>query len=156
MTARKDTFKGNAGAAGMPALPCACAGIRRAARAVTQLYEQEMRSAGLGATQFTLLQVLGRTGEISQGRLGELLSIDSTTLTRTLATLRRQRWIAIRSGIDRRERLISLTASGHGKLKASLPQWERAQGRLRRILGERRWGELAEVLAQVTRSAKEA
>jgi DNA-binding MarR family transcriptional regulator len=88
--------------------------------------------------------------------LGELLSIDSTTLTRTLANLRRERWVAIRSGMDRRERLISLTAFGHRKLKISLPQWERAQERLRRILGERRWGELGELLVQVTRSAKEA
>ena len=156
MAARRDIPRGNAGAAGMPALPCACASLRRAARAVTQLYEQEMRSAGLSATQFTLLQVLGHTGEITQGRLGESLSIDSTTLTRTLATLRREKWIAIRSGMDRRERLISLTASGHGKLKISLPQWERAQERLRRILGEHRWGELGELLMRVTRSAKEA
>lgn len=156
MTTRRDTFGGNAGTAGMPALPCACANLRRAARAVTQLYEQEMRSAGLGATQFTLLQVLARAGEISQGRLGEALSMDSTTLTRTLATLRREKWIAVRSGTDRRERLISLTASGRRKLESSLPRWERAQERLRRVLGEQRWGELGELLARVTRSAKEA
>lgn len=156
MKARTDFFKENASAVGMRALPCACASLRRAARAVTKLYEQEMRSAGLGATQFTLLQVLGTAGELSQGRLGKLLSIDSTTLTRTLATLRRGKWIAIRSGTDRRERLISLTASGHRKLETSLPQWKRAQERLRRILGERRWGELGELMMHVTRSAKEA
>jgi len=156
MAAKRDDIKGNAGAAGMPALPCACASLRRAARAVTQLYEQEMRSAGLGATQFTLLQVLGQTGEITQGRLGEVLSFDSTTLTRTLANLRRERWIAVRSGTDRRERLISLTASGGRKLKSGLPQWERAQERLRKILGDRRWDDLGELLVRVARSAKEA
>jgi len=84
------------------------------------------------------------------------LSIDSTTLTRTLANLRRERWIAIRSGVDRRERLISLTASGRRKLESSLPQWERAQERLRKILGDRRWDDLGELLVRVARSAKEA
>ena len=152
----KNKFMGDAGAAGMPALPCACASLRRAARAVTQLYEREMRSAGLGATQFTLLQALGQAGEITQGRLGEVLSIDSTTLTRTLANLSREGWIAVRSGADRRERWISLTASGGRKLRSGLPRWERAQERLRKTLGDRRWDELGELLVRVARSAKEA
>jgi len=156
MKARRNGYEGKADAAGMPALPCACANLRRAARAVTQLYEREMRSAGLGATQFTLLQVLGHTGEISQGRLGEALSMDSTTLTRTLANLRKERWIAVRIGTDRRERLFSLTPTGRRKLESGLPQWELAQERLHRVLGEKRWGELGELLSRVARSAKEA
>ncbi len=140
----------------LPTLPCACANLRRAARAVTQLYDRELRSTGLGVTQFTLLQALSRTGELSQGRLGEGLSIDSTTLTRTLANLRREGWIAVKTGADRRERLVSLTASGRRQLKQSLPHWERAQERLRKILGEERWEEVADLTHKVVRSAREA
>ncbi|MGE5698488.1 MAG: MarR family winged helix-turn-helix transcriptional regulator [Deltaproteobacteria bacterium] len=140
----------------LPALPCACANIRRAARAVTQLYDRELRGTGLGVTQFTLLQVLSRTGELSQGRLGDGLSMDSTTLTRTLANLRREGWIAVRTGTDRRERLVSLTAAGRRQLKLSYPQWERAQERLRKILGDQRWEELGDLTHRVVRSAREA
>ena len=43
-------------------LPCACANLRRAARTVTKLYEDQLRDSGLRATQFTLLQALGITG----------------------------------------------------------------------------------------------
>lgn len=140
----------------LPALPCACASIRRAARAVTQLYDGELRGTGLGVGQFNLLQALSRAGEVSQGRLGERLSIDSTTLTRTLSHLRRQGWIAVRIGSDRRERLISLTASGRRQLKLSQPRWERAQERLRATLGDRRWGELGDLMHKVVRSSREA
>ena len=49
-----------------PILPCACANIRRAARAVTHLYDQELSGTGLDATQFTIVMALSRTGEISQ------------------------------------------------------------------------------------------
>ena len=140
----------------LPALPCACASIRRAARAVTQLYDGELRGTGLGVGQFNLLQALSRAGEVSQGRLGERLSIDSTTLTRTLSHLRRQGWIAVRTGSDRRERLISVTSAGSVHLKLCHPHWERAQERLRKILGDRRWEELGDLLHNVVRSAREA
>src|SRR5438270_13211263 len=44
-------------------------------------------------TQLTILQVLSRAGDLTQGKLGELLSLDSTTLTRTLKIMVRQGWI---------------------------------------------------------------
>jgi hypothetical protein len=46
-----------------------------------------IRSLGLRATQFTLLQALSQAGEVSQGTLAGILAIDSTTLTRTLAIM---------------------------------------------------------------------
>lgn len=71
-------------------LPCMCASFRRAARSLTQLYDDALRPLGLRATQFTVLQVLALSGEISQGELGRRLVLDSTTLTRTLRLLRAQ------------------------------------------------------------------
>jgi DNA-binding MarR family transcriptional regulator len=70
-------------------LPCTCTNLRRAARIVSQLYDRELRQAGLRVTQFALLQALVRAKDISQGKLGEVLGLDSTTLTRTLALLRK-------------------------------------------------------------------
>src|SRR5207302_1262306 len=73
----------------VPALPCACANLRRAARAVTRDYEAALKATGLNPTQHTLLQALDLLGLSPQGALGELLAIDSTTLTRTLRPLER-------------------------------------------------------------------
>jgi hypothetical protein len=95
----------------LPALACACASLRRAARAVTQSCEAELRSAGLRATQFTLLQALERTGTSAQGALGELLALDPTTLSRTLRPLERAGWIRTDRGSDRREVRWTLTAA---------------------------------------------
>lgn len=156
MTARKTDIAERGADPRLPALACACANIRRAARAVTQLYERELRGTGMGIGQFTLLQALSLAGEVPQRRLGEMLSIDSTTLTRTLSHLRKQGWIAVRTGSDRRERRISVTNAGLRHLKLSQPHWERAQERLRRILGDRRWEELGDLMHKVVRSAREA
>src|SRR5581483_9747487 len=136
-------------------LPCLSASFRRAARALTQHYEAALRPLGLRGTQFTLLQALSRTGEVSQGRLGEILAIDSTTLTRTLAIMEREGWIASRSGQDRRERLLSLSKAGMAEYKRALPHWEKVQQELREQFGERRWNELFNLTDQVTAKVTE-
>src|SRR5438034_10432184 len=82
----------------LPALDCACASLRRASRAVTQAYEAALKQSGLRATQFTLLQVLERTGTSPQAALGELLALDPTTLSRTLRPLARAGWIRAGGG----------------------------------------------------------
>ncbi len=129
-------------------LPCACANLRRAARVVTQFYDQGLRPAGLRVTQFTLLQALARTGGVSQGELGALLGIDSTTLTRTLLLLRRQGWIEAQRGEDRRRLRLQLTATGRHEYRRALPYWRAAQRRLRRALGESGWNDLLRVTAR--------
>ncbi len=123
-------------------LPCACANLRRAARLVTQLYDRALQPAGMRVTQFTLLQALAIGGSMSQGRLGDLLGLDSTTLTRTLRLLRRQGWIQAERAEDRRQLRLQLTALGRREYRRAIPCWRSAQRRLRRALGENEWNDL--------------
>lgn len=127
-----------------------CAGFRRTSRALTQMYEEALRPLGLRATQMTILQVLSRAGEVSQGELGAMLAMDSTSLTRTLAIMRRAGWVSEQRGEDRRERRIRLSAAGELKLKRALPVWEKVQARLRGRLGKREWGSLLKLTHHVT------
>jgi DNA-binding MarR family transcriptional regulator len=127
-----------------------CGGFRRTSRALTQLYEQALRPLGLRATQLTILQVLSRTGEVSQGQLGEMLAMDSTSLTRTLAIMGRQGWVTARRGKDRRERRLRLAKSGEMQLQRALPVWEKVQSRMRLQLGEQGWNSLLQLTYQVT------
>jgi DNA-binding MarR family transcriptional regulator len=120
----------------LPMLPCMCGSFRRTSRALTHLYEEALRPLELRATQLTILQALSLAGEVSQGQLGEMLAMDSTSLTRTLAIMRRKGWIAERRGEDRRERRLRLANAGEVKLRRALPVWEKVQSRLRRQLGE--------------------
>ncbi len=139
-------------------LPCACANLRRAARIVTQRYDQELQPAGIKATQFTLLQALTSAGNISQGKLGDILGLDSTTLTRTLALLRRKGWLQAKPGKDRREVRLDLTTEGKRKYQSALHYWQSAQRQLRRVMGEAAWKQMMEstiftaALAQQRRS----
>jgi DNA-binding MarR family transcriptional regulator len=133
----------------LPTLPCACANLRRAARAVTQLYDEALRETGLRATQFTLLQVLSLRSETQQSELGAMLATDSTTLTRTLAPLRERRWIRSRPGDDRRERYWSITDAGQRCLADARPAWETAQRRLKGRIGAERLSALFRDLTEI-------
>jgi DNA-binding MarR family transcriptional regulator len=135
------------------ALPCACANLRRAARAVTQLYDQELRGSGLRVTQFTLLRAIARRGLVRQGELGALLALDQTTLSRTLGPLRSKGWIRGAPGADRREKHWELTPAGRRQVERAEPLWERAQARFRSEVGEGNWNRIQEALIRATRAA---
>ncbi len=140
----------------LPALACACSSLRRAARAVTQLYDTELQGTGLRATQFTLLQALERKGTSPQGALGELLVLDPTTLSRSLRPLARAGLVHAGEGKDRREVHWTLTAAGRRRLARARPAWERAQARLRAELPPKHWALLGEDLAAVAAAARRA
>ena len=123
--------------------------MRRASRALTQLYERALAPRGLSATQMTILQALARAGEVTQGRLGEMLAMDSTSLTRTLSIMRRDEWLAERRGQDRREKLIRLSNPGVKKLREAEPVWELVQLQVHEALGEQDWKQLMELAHRV-------
>jgi DNA-binding MarR family transcriptional regulator len=132
---------------GRPALPdldaiatgCACFNLRRAARAITQLYDHALAPAGLRATQFTVLVALARTGAIPFSRLAAALGMDRTTLTRNLGPIQRHGLVAIRPGPDRRVRLVEMTAAGHKALDDAIPLWSGAQRQIVEGAGPGRW-----------------
>ena len=138
---------------GLPILACACASLRRASRAVSRVYDGWLDG---NAQQFSLLYVLDkqRGRPITQKQIGELLSLDPTTLTRTLAPLARRKWIRAQPGGDRRERQWSLTDAGHKYLMRLYPRWERAQSILRARFGAERWDSLLEELAVIATAAR--
>jgi DNA-binding MarR family transcriptional regulator len=115
---------------------CLCGALRQASRAVSRLYDEELRGVGLRTTQYSLLQLLRRSGEVRQRDLAELTSHDETSLTRSLRPLVDARWVAVRTGDDRREKWLTITACGVAKLKEARPAWERAQLRMQALLSE--------------------
>lgn len=138
---------------GLPILACACASLRRASRAVSRVYDGWLDG---NAQQFGLLYVIDkqRGRPVTQKQIVELLSLDPTTLTRTLAPLARRKWIRARPGGDRRERQWSLTDAGRKQLARLYPRWERVQSLMRTRFGAERWESLLEELAVIATAAR--
>lgn len=138
----------------IPPLPCLCASVRRASRALTQLYEEALRPTGIRGPQFTVLQALSLAGQVSQGKLGEILAMDSTTLTRTLGILVRRGWVSRTHGSDRREWRLGLTRKGKSQLNRAMVEWEKVQQAVEKRLGGKRLLELFRVADEITAIAQ--
>jgi DNA-binding MarR family transcriptional regulator len=130
---------------------CLCLALRQASRAVSRLYDEELRGVGLRTTQYSVLQLLRRSGEVRQRDLAGLTLHDETSLTRGLRPLVDAGWVAVRTGEDRREKWFRITADGVTKLEEARPAWERAQMRIQALLPEGAWRCLMETLPQVAR-----
>ncbi len=121
---------------------CTCFGLRKAARAVTQMYDQALKPSGLRATQLSLLAVTERAGPRRMAEIAELLVMDRTTLTRNLKPLLDQGLLERVAGADRRRRPIAITAKGRAALAQALPYWREAQMHMVGSLGRARWRRL--------------
>src|SRR5215469_9645944 len=119
----------------LQSLPCYCATLRQAARAVTVLYEQVLGDSGLHATQYTALQVLEQAPNLTTTEIAQLIGIDQTTATRTLKLIKKSGLAADSVGTDRRERRWALTAKGQALLRRLRPKWETAQEAFEKRLG---------------------
>jgi DNA-binding MarR family transcriptional regulator len=131
--------------------PCLCDALRQATRAVSRLYDDELREVGLRTTQYALLAWLQTAGEARQKEIEELTDLDQTTLSRNLRPLIRAGWVAVQPGADRREKLVRLTEAGAAKLRKVLPAWERAQKQMRSHLPKGEWSDLMKRLHKLTR-----
>jgi DNA-binding MarR family transcriptional regulator len=135
---------------------CACFNVRKAARALTALYDRALAPTGLRATQGTLLVALARAGDVPVTRLAGILGMDRTTLTRNLEPLERDRLVAVRSGPDRRVKLAGITEKGRQALAAAMPLWREVQRQIAEGTGVDRWTELRRELGRITALADEA
>ena len=136
-------------------LRCACASTRRAARALTQLYDGFLREHGIEAAQFALLSTIQGLGPTSQIAVGRALGLDKTTLSRNVRVLVRAGWVEATTATSR-ERGIAVTAEGRRVLAAAGPSWQAAQSALRASIDAERWREVHVALRLLTDAARQA
>jgi DNA-binding MarR family transcriptional regulator len=132
---------------------CAYANLKLLTRVVTTLYDEALRPVDLCAGQLALMWAILATEPVEIGRLGTTTLTDQTTLSRTVAKLKKARLVSVKAGHDRRVKIVSLTPSGRQRFRDAMPLWEDAQRRAGALLP------LAEVRAlarQVRKAARAA
>ena len=132
---------------------CTCGELRKAARAITLLYDNAFKSSGLLSTQLNVLQVINKSDSIRISHLAKELGMDRTTLTRNLSVLERQELIQISSGKDNRTRIVLITQKGRTALAKAIPLWNEVQSELKQQMGDTLWNELMNNLSQFVKVA---
>lgn len=132
-----------------PVRLCVCATLRKATRAVTQLYDDALRPAGMRATQFQTLMTIAETGNVTVTRLTRLLLIDQTTLTRNLAVLKRDGLLRDVQSSDGRLRSVKLTRKGERAIEAAIPLWSKVQKQVTNAIGMTGWASISAELEKL-------
>lgn len=131
---------------------CVCNSLHKTARAVSRIYAEEMRPAGLARSQFAILEYLSQRGPMAVTELAGRLYMERTTLTRNLKPLEQAGLVERRaSDSDARVRLLEISAAGRRKLGDARQCWKIAQARVLERFGEARWRELESTLAGLRR-----
>jgi DNA-binding MarR family transcriptional regulator len=134
---------------------CICVNLRRAARAMTTLYDGALAAAGVKVTQFSLLRAVQRNEPAPINVLAEDLDLDRTTLARNLDPLQRDGFVELAPGADRRVTEVRLTRKGRAALSKALPLWHQAQADIGRRFSAGQIEQLRAIAAEATEVAAE-
>jgi DNA-binding MarR family transcriptional regulator len=135
-------------------LDCTGFNLRKATRAVSQLYDEMLRPAGIRGTQYSLLVAARMNGPITVTQLAGNAVMDRTTLTRNLDVLAKQGLIDVSSGEDRRTRMVTITEDGQAVLLKAYPLWEQAQSRIREAMSADRLQTLMKSLSELVEASQ--
>lgn len=135
--------------------PCICFNLRKAARAITQVYDQLFKKVDLTASQISILTSLHLIGGMSVSQLAQAMATDRTTITRNLKPLERRKLIAISVGEDKRSRQISLTAAGDELAERAGAIFSTFHHRVCGAIGEERVQELCRELGCIVEQIQE-
>jgi DNA-binding MarR family transcriptional regulator len=134
---------------------CLCTGLRQAALAATQIYDEALAPSGLKITMFRLLRRISEAGQPTISELARIVDLDRSTLGRNLKVLERLGLVQLAGGQDERSKVVSLTAKGRTKFEKALPLWAQAQRSMQSRLGDEK-AAVYRILSKLDREAVRA
>ena len=132
---------------------CAALNFRRTARAVTRLYDLALAPSGIRATQMAILTAVAKFQPVPMSRIGEILVLDQTTLTRSLRRLQKQGLLDVSARSAQRQRFVTLTDPGVKALALAVPLWRAVQAKFLSDMGKENWSLLRNELERLARTA---
>ena len=99
-----------------------------------------------------LLVAVGAMGPSAPSRVGSILRMERSTVSRNLAPLLDAGWLAADSGDAGRVREVRLTSAGERVLERILPKWRAAQAEASKRLGKEGVAAIRRLGAQLDRT----
>ncbi len=116
---------------------CLSIRIRLLNRLVNSIYDAALRPHKVKASQVNILMTIAHKRETTSKELCSILRMDSSTLSRAMARLRKNKWLLSEPSGDGKILTIKITRKGINKIEEVYPAWEQAQGEATDILGEK-------------------
>ncbi|MEL6182867.1 MAG: MarR family winged helix-turn-helix transcriptional regulator [Myxococcota bacterium] len=120
-------------------IAASCVGLRARVinRAVTTIYQEELRAWGVTISQVNLLVAIATHGPLGPRHLVGPMQMEKSTLSRNLDRMRANGWLVVEAeqGPPGRSQRVSISDEGRELLELLLPAWRRAQVRVEALLG---------------------
>jgi len=114
---------------------CLAMRVRIVARSVSAIFEQAMASHDVTIAQVNMLTAMGEIGPCAPGKIGEVLQLERSTVSRNLDLLIQKGLVEAVSSDAKGIREVALTAAGNEKIEDVLPDWRAAQKQAGTLLG---------------------
>ncbi len=114
---------------------CLCHASRRGARGISRIYDGALAPLGLKSGQFALLAAIAANAPATVNKLSEIMLMESSTLSRNLAPLRRAGYVSWSGAAGRRAGSLELTPTGEQLFSSAVAAWQGAQSDLSEKLG---------------------
>jgi DNA-binding MarR family transcriptional regulator len=114
---------------------CLAVRARLIARAVSSLYDEAVAAHSITIAQLNLLAALGEVGPCSPRKLGEVLLLERSTVSRNLDLLMAKGLVEAVSSDAKGIREVKLSSEGEKKIDEVLPAWRAAQKQACELIG---------------------
>lgn len=104
---------------------CVAARVRALNRLISNVYNARLTPSGITIGQFSILTAIIKTQPVAPAKIGAILGLEKSTLSRNLDLLRRNGWIDIAG--TRKKQAITLTPRGAELYAEAFPRWRAAQ-----------------------------
>lgn len=115
---------------------CVGARVRMLNRIVTRIYDDMLRPHGIKFSQMNILTVTAFRGPIQPAKIGRILAIEKSTLSRNVQLMEDNGWLESLPGDGGNTHLLRLSRQGRHLYKKAAPAWEKAQQQITDLLGE--------------------
>jgi DNA-binding MarR family transcriptional regulator len=131
------------------ATQCIASRLRQLNRVITGIYDEALRPHGLTLNQLNILVFVSKRRITTPSAIARFLSMDRSTVSRSLERLQKGRWVLVHQGMDARQRKIRLSQAGENLLVRTLPAWREAQQKAVQLLQEPSAGAIAAAVNRV-------
>ena len=118
------------------AAECIAYRVRFLNRVITNIYDRALQPLGIKINQANILTMLSLYDHASSTDIARVLSMEKSTVSRTVDRLRKNGWINITGNGDGPSQVISVTPQGRKLMAAAHTQWKKAQKQAAELLGE--------------------
>ena len=104
-------------------------------RTITSIYDKALKPYGIRVTQLNVVFAVSLLGPVEIRPLCALLSMDNSTMCRTLSRIEEKGWLISEPSGHGKNIIISITQSGKELLLSVYPAWKEAQVQAEALMG---------------------